>query len=152
MRIFVEFHQFVNAHEFQTLVHWSPAERTVYNSVWVKYEKDMKKAGLAKITAWLDLLKIFRDEPITIRGALNFSLKSVAKAFHSHGFIQTTWEGGDVSDGLTAMIQAYRAYKTAGENGIGDVMKMSIMREIMRYNEVDVKVLFEILFYLGRYH
>ena len=152
LRIFIEFHRFIS--EFSTndnnaeLVHWSHAERTVYNSVWIKHENEMKRASMTKINSWVDLLKIFKEEPITIRGALNFSLKNVAKAFFSHGFISTTWEGGDVFDGLTAMIQAYRAYKTTEENNISEIMRMPIMREIMRYNEVDVKVMCEILFYL----
>ncbi len=152
LRIFTEFHEFI-AHlreingGYVGLVHWSPAEPTIYRKVCSRYISPVDLSQTWHIPDWIDLLKIFREEPITIPGALNFSLKSIAKAFYARGLIKTTWDDGPISDGLTAMVHAKKIYEVVDASSVnGDL----IMREIMRYNEVDVKTLCEIAFYLGR--
>jgi len=160
LRIFKEFHKFV--HGFATkgkkttypdLIHWSHAEKTFYNAAWGRHGDLILSAGYQKMETWCDMLKVFRNEPITIRGALNFSLKSVAKAFYEHGLIKTTWDAdSDVCDGMSAMIQAHRAYKSAAHNNITNIMLLPIMRDIKHYNEIDCKVLYDILTYLVKHH
>jgi putative phage-type endonuclease len=159
-RIFLELHEFIwkfsnkkkGKFILPDLVHWSHAERTFYNAAWNKHGCAVIKAGYQKIDTWRDMLKIFKDEPITIRGALNFSLKSIAKAFHSFGFIQTIWDENGVCDGMGAMILAYNTYQSAKQNNIFDIMTTPDMRNIRDYNEVDVTVMYEILMYLVQHH
>jgi hypothetical protein len=52
---------------------------------------------------WFDLLeRVFRVEPLVVRGAFGFGLKDVAQALRTHGLIETAWEGSAL-DGLGAM-------------------------------------------------
>ncbi len=163
LRIFTEFHELI-AHlrelngGYVGLVHWSHAELTIYRKVRARYFPVCARHLLVHARhlpvhaepTWVDLLKIFREEPVTIQGALNFSLKSVAKAFYAQGLIKTTWDDGPISDGLTAMVHAKKVYENLHSASGNIINSNPIMREIMRYNEVDVKTLCEILFYLGQ--
>jgi hypothetical protein len=162
-RIFLEFHEFVwkfvkkkkkkRKLILPDLICWSPAERTFYNAAFRKHGNKVLEAGYSKIENWCDMLKVFRDEPITIRGSLNFSLKSIAKAFHKHGFIKTIWDESDCMDGMSAMVLALKCYKSVskGERLLGpskDIMVLPTMKMIREYNEVDCRVLQEIMTYL----
>ena len=69
---------------------------------------------------------------------------------HSHGLIETDWEDNQV-DGLGAMVGAWRCDAEAHKKGVpmGD---LELMRQIARYNEVDCKVMMEIVRYLRGHH
>jgi hypothetical protein len=88
---------------------------------------------------------------------LNFSLKSIAKAFHSHGFIETVWDESDCMDGMSAMVLALKCYTsvTKEEMLLGsskDIMALPTMRVIRSYNEVDCRVMQEIMTYIVKHH
>lgn len=126
------------------LTHWSHAEE-------YQWEKASEKAKLNWDTnilpRWFDLLTVFRDEPIVVKGCLNFGLKDVAKSMKSHGLISSDWPAGPYSDGSTAMLGAHHASKEAAAKGIS-MRDTPQMKEIIKYNEVDCKVLYEIITYL----
>lgn len=162
--MFISFHKFLSEFSEQSkqktiypdLLHWSHAEKTFYNNAWNRHGNNVLEAGYTKIDTWKDMLKVFKNEPITIRGALNFSLKSIAKAFHKHGLIETTWPESPCADGLSAMILANNCYRDVENETVTlgrtkDIMAMPTMRDIRTYNEVDCKVLYEILRYLVKY-
>ena len=55
--------------------------------------------------------KIFLEEPIVIKNALSYSLKSVAKALYKNKLITTIWPtDSNCSDGLNAMMMAIELY------------------------------------------
>ena len=85
-----------------------------------------------------------------MRGAHAFGLKAVAQALNSHGLIGTKWESGP-TDGLGAMVGAW---KCAAECRIRHLPldQHPLMLEIQKYNEVDCKVMMEILYYLRAHH
>jgi len=90
---------------------------------------------------WADILKIFHEEPIIIKGALNFSLKTVGKALNNMGLIKDFWiENSNVKNGLDAMFQAYQLYQNTK-----DINENEIMKEIIKYNEIDCSIMWEIL-------
>lgn len=130
--------------------HWSSAEPLMWDKFFDKYsDKEIKE--LFKLTQsknywkWVDLLEVFKIEPIIVRGAFSFSLKSIAKAMCNHGMISTVWEDdGECSDGKEAMLIAWNAYKK------NDSLNTKEMKEVVKYNEVDTKVLYEILNYIRR--
>jgi len=125
------------------LYHWSFAEVGSYNSFKTRHS-NLKIND--KHISFYDLNKVFVNESITIKGALNYSLKTVAKALKSHNLIKSTWDTtSQCSNGLNAMILAYNLYKTYS-NGINDqsIYDEPIMKEITYYNEIDCKVLWEI--------
>ena len=98
---------------------------------------------------WFDFLKrVFRSQPVVVRGALGFGLKPVAQAMHSHGLVATQWGSGPV-DGLGAMIGAWWSYDEASKKHVR-VKDIDLMQEIQRYNEVDCKVMMEIVRHLRR--
>lgn len=88
---------------------------------------------------WMDLHKYFKSIPITIKGCLDYSIKSVAKAMFAHGMIETTWDG-DLSNGMECASTAYLWYHRK--------LSDRVMEDIIYYNEVDCKVMWEIVRFL----
>ena len=78
-----------------------------------------------------------------MRGALNFGLKAFARAMHSHGLIETSW-GNTKVDGLGAMTGAWRCDNEARVRSTR-LMDIGLMQEIAAYNEVDCRVMMEVL-------
>lgn len=135
--------------------HWSNAEVTSSNIANLRH--NLKWEEWFNDVIWIDLYKIFTDEPIVINGALRFKLKDVAKNMYKHGMIKTVWNENGVSDGLTAMIDAINYYR---ENKFYDPIKElsndyandNKIDSIRRYNEIDCKVMWEIINYLRTNH
>jgi hypothetical protein len=132
------------------LFHWSHHEPTqfesAYNSAKVRHpEKDWPTPR------WFDFLsQVVRSQPVAVRGALDFGLKAVAKAMHSQALIDTIWGDGP-TDGLGAMTGAWVCAVEAGQRGC-TLTETELMQEIARYNEVDCKVMMEIVRYLRGRH
>lgn len=77
---------------------------------------------------------------------MGFGLKAVAQAMHSHGLIETRWTDGP-TDGLGAMVGAWYCLDAAAEAGCS-LVEVDLMQDIQRYNEVDCKVMMEIVRHL----
>ena len=128
------------------IYHWSPAEQsmlvTAYNSARERHpERNWPELP------WFDLLmELAREEPVTVTGAFNFGLKSIAKGMHAAGMIETTWTDGP-TDGLGAMIGAWWCDAEATRTGV-TLPEVELMQEIGRYNEVDCRSMAEILEWL----
>jgi hypothetical protein len=130
--------------------HWSPAEvsvlETAYNSAIRRHADRIWPA-----VSWTDLLKlVVKAEPLIVRGAMGFGLKAIAKALHGHGLIATSWDDGP-ADGLGAMVGAWWCAEEAARSGVS-MRELDLMQEIERYNEVDCRVMMEILSYLRLQH
>ena len=130
------------------LFHWSAAEtsmlETAYDSARHRHpERDWPGLG------WFDLLeRVVRAEPVVVRGALGFGLKKVGRAMHALGLIATEWTDG-VADGTGAMAGAWTAADEAERTGVR-LEDIDAMREVGRYNEIDCRVMAEVLAYLRR--
>ena len=101
-----------------------------------------------RTTKWIDMYKVFESEPIVIKGSYRFKLKHIGNAFYSHGLIDTVWKDGKMSDGFRAMLEAielYRANQTITHSH-------PMYKEIVDYNEVDCRVIWEIVNYLRDNH
>lgn len=132
------------------LIHWSYAEPVNYEDAYDSARERHPDKGWPRVN-WFDLwAKVVRKEPVVVRGALNFGLKSVARAMHANGLIATSW-GDSKVDGLGAMTGAWWCDQEAASRGIR-LKDTDLMREIEAYNEVDCKVLQEILAYLRINH
>ena len=100
---------------------------------------------------WFDFLKeVIKAEPVVIRGALGFGLKDIAQAMYKLGLIQTKWESGPV-DGLGAMVGAWWCAQEALKK-TATLPEIDLMKGIQEYNEVDCKVMMEIVRYLRQNH
>lgn len=132
------------------LFHWSAAETVMldaaYNSARERHpERSWPDLG------WYDILRnVVQAEPVVIRGSMGFGLKAVARAFHQHGLISTEW-GDGLADGTGAMAGAWLAAREARASGVR-LTDVPLMREIDRYNEIDCRVMAEVLDHLRREH
>jgi putative phage-type endonuclease len=130
--------------------HWGHAERTFYNSAMSRHLDIYSKVNI--ITTWCDFLSVFKDEPIVTRGSVNFGLKSVVGAFYDNGFINTRWpQDSAITNGMNALIYAYQAHLECVKTG-ANMRDTTIIHEITQYNEVDVRVIWEIITYLRTNH
>jgi hypothetical protein len=136
--------------KYPLLYHWSQAEVHNWNSIYNKYGPSNKLTFIDD--GFFDLLKVFHDEPITIKGCMAFGLKEVAKALYVRKLIKVIWdEDNPCSNGPDAMLLGYRAYQQASEKKI-DVKKLPMMKDIIKYNNMDCAVLYEIVNYLRKHH
>ena len=135
--------------DIPALYHWSHAEPVSWKkAVKSNYPFTEKWPDFN----WSDLLRVFQIEPIGIKGCLNYGLKNVAKTFHKHGYIQTIWDSnGACVDGAEAALGAYKINKETKKRRV-PFNTDPLVLEIIKYNEVDCKVLQEILYYIRRYH
>jgi len=130
------------------LVHWSPAETSnferAYDNARARHpDRDWP------VLSWFDLLhEVVQAEPLVVRGAFSFSLKPIARSLHALGHIPTHW-GEGLADGAGAMAGAWNAAIEAKRKGV-TLGETEVMSEIARYNEVDCRVMAEILDYLRR--
>ena len=117
------------------IYHWSHFEPTVLSKACNKFNL------IYPILKWTDILDIFHKEPIIIKGALNFSLKTIGKAMYNLKLITTIWpDNNKIMDGLSAMHSACNIYKTSN-----DVDNDSKMKDIIIYNHIDCKIMWDIL-------
>lgn len=120
--------------------HWHDAEPIFY--------KKFNCYGLYPKLNFIDIKRLFMDEPIVIKGCYNFKLKNVAKSMQKHGMIATSWDSDNIcANGKCAMILASKLYKNYSNLDL-DIKEEPIMKDIIKYNKVDVKVLYEILDYM----
>ena len=122
------------------MYHWSPAERTIITSLNRRHGQNW----LSNVV-WCDIYKLFLDVPITIKGVKKFNLKDVAKVMKQHNMIKSDWPNNGIGDGLTAMVEAISYYKNKESNSM-------LMKHVTDYNELDCKIVFEIVEYLRNNH
>ena len=96
---------------------------------------------------WVDICDVFQKEPIVIKGSFRFKLKHIGNAFYNNGLIKTKWNDDEMSDGFRAMIKAIELYRE--ENNMNNTNRY--FKKIIDYNEVDCKVIWEIVKYLRKY-
>jgi hypothetical protein len=98
-----------------------------------------------RVENWADLFDVFRKEPIVIKDCFKYNLKHVAKIMRKHRMIETELESR-CGAGLTAMIRAHDCYKHPNP------LQSEVMKDVVKYNEFDCKVLWDILAYLRNNH
>jgi hypothetical protein len=130
------------------LVHWSLAEESNFERAYESARSRHPDRSWPALE-WYDLLsRVFRAEPVVVKGAFSFGLKSIARAMRAQGLIETAW-GEGLADGAGAMAGAWSAAADSRARG-RSLAESPVMQEIARYNEVDCRVMAEILDYLRR--
>jgi len=110
----------------------------------------MASTWLSKPPGAIDFLtRVVLEEPVVVNGAMGFGLKDMARAMFSLGFIDTSWEQGP-GDGLGAW-GAWWCAEEATKLGY-TLIETDLMPGIAAYNEVDCKVMMEIVQYLRTSH
>ena len=123
------------------IYHWSKAEPTFYKQAILRNKQifDWKKLN------FIDILDVFKNEPISIKGVLSYGLKDVSKGLYKLGFIKTIWK--DDMDGRIALLEALDAMNKSKRDNL-KFSEMEIVKNIEKYNYVDVKVIDEIIDFL----
>jgi hypothetical protein len=94
---------------------------------------------------WFDLCKTVQTEIIVFKDALSYGLKEVANALYKNKLLNTSWENhSKCLDGLNAMVSMMECNDIAVKNNV-PLTSMSTMKDIEKYNEVDCKVMWEII-------
>ena len=140
------------------IMHWSHAETTQLegprNSDMPNNSARHRHGGRADWPDdlnWYDFLsKVVQPEGVAVKDAWGFGLKSVASAMRKHGMIDTDWADSPV-DGLGAMVGAWRCDGEARKKGTS-MAEEPLMKDIADYNEVDCRVMMEIIRYLRSNH
>lgn len=103
---------------------------------WSKYEQTylMPLVSLSDKFVFNDMCEWVRECGICVKGAFDFKLKNYSRALHNLDLIDIEWPE-NISQGLEAMHLAYEAYN----NNDGDILD-----DVLRYNEIDCKAMFEI--------
>ena len=122
------------------VIHWSNAEKSFYNKVNLRYGNIFKNIN------WFDLLRFFKDNNILILDSLNFSLKSIATNMYKYGLIQSTWDD-DLVSGSDAMFFSWQEYIK-----YDNINSSNKFKDVIFYNEIDCKTMYEIFEYLKSNH
>jgi len=129
-------------------IHWGHAESSHWDIAFDRHGEFMPQPDWV----WVDLLKIFKKEPIVVKGSLGFGLKQISSALLENDCISSTWDSDSYClDGRDAMIGAWKASKESKIRNI-DMSETSYIRAITTYNRIDVKVICEIVKYLRENH
>ncbi len=130
-----------------TLYHWSKAEPTFFEKMLERQfdVMDEEEHQMIGDIDFMDILDIFKYQPITIKGAYDFGLKTIANAMYKNGMIRTIWEND--LNGFTVMLQIDKYNKEAVELGL-KLTDYQEVNDIITYNMVDCQVLAEIIVYL----
>lgn len=147
-KILLDFWKFINQKLVEynktepVFVHWSHAEKTLYKKAQLRHLNLQNKK-------FVDLYQVFYNEPISVKGALSYSLKEIARAMYKNNLIKTIWKTSNVcSDGRTSMVLANQCY----QNNKVVTKDLPIMKDIIDYNEIDCKCMWEIIEYLRANH
>ena len=120
------------------ILHWSNAEVIHYNKINNRY------GNIFPNLKWFDLMNFFKKNKIYVLGALNFSLKTIANKMYEYNMIETIWES-DCVNGQDAMFKSWQMYTNKDINS-------NSFKDIIKYNEVDCKTMYDILNYLQNNH
>ena len=141
------------------LFHWAPAELRFMNKAINRIKLSNNTNNIKKLyelinyfersCMWIDMCGIFESEPIVVKGSYRFKLKHIGKALYKNGLIKTKLDNEKMSDGFAAMLVAIKLYRN--NNDINHETNIDF-KEIIKYNEFDCKIIWEIVNYLRNNH
>ena len=135
LRLFAAVHEYLQDAGEYVGYHWHDAENRMFNAA----VRRLSEIGNYPLILE-DLLEHVRSAPFTVKGALNFSLKSIGRALYDLKEIDLMWE--DENSYTSVMSRALDAYRTDDP--------YSAMGSVLRYNEVDCRMMYEILEFIRR--
>lgn len=128
--------------DYDIIYHWSNAELNFLNQSNIRHGTNFR------FEKNFDLLKMFKKEPISIKGLFDYKLKNVVKIMNYHNLINIKWD--EVTDGLDAMILTWKYDQIALKNNI-KLHQIKKFKSIIDYNKIDCQSMFEITNYLKKF-
>jgi len=161
-RILIEFNNFIlsiTQNNNYRLFHWGHYEKTEFGKAVQRQNLEtIWKLNEQNNCIMIDILKIMREEPIVVKGAFGFGLKDISKSMFKYGLIKNYYSTNDtnknnhrVINGQGAMIAAWNCHKDALAKNVS-MDELPLMKEIIKYNEMDCKLLYDIIEYLRNFH
>jgi hypothetical protein len=142
--------QEVSGEKNAVVIHWSAAEGSSFERQY-NSARDRHPDRIWPSINWFDLYQeVFTAEPVVVKDAFGLGLKPVAKAMKSHGLTESDW-GNSAVDGLGAMVAAWHCDDVADSEG-GRLIDQKIMQEVAEYNEIDCRVMQELIEHLRKDH
>ena len=124
------------------IYHWSSAE--VWQTQRVADRHQLAEDHPLRRLPWVNLQKVFLDGPAALPGALDFGLKTVARAVGElDPEFKSQWPE-DLEAGQQAMLLGWQAYRTA------DPLKSKELNKVAEYLEVDCQAVWNILRWLRK--
>ena len=121
--------------------HWSNAEPCYIGKALTQYGLEKKEFK------WVDLMKVFMQEPIVMRGVFDFKLKSITNKLSECGYISNNYCNLECQDGLSALYLMYKYYNISYEEASIEEKK-TIKSDLIKYNKMDCEVLKDILYFI----
>lgn len=135
-----------NKRFFPRLFHWTNAERNNLNDINKRNNCRWNSFVNGTDIKYVDMYKVFTQEPICVKGSYNYKLKSIGRALYNLGKIKTLWPDTDITNGQIAMLEAIKYYKNKQNNCLTE-KNHEMFNDIIKYNEVDCKIIWEIVDY-----
>ena len=131
---------------YPRLFHWTNAERKNLLNTDERHHNKWHNYLTETNIKFVDMYKVFTDKinKIVVKGAFNFKLKSIGNALYDLKKINIKWEDNNISNGQIAMLEAIKYYSDKETN--------SEFENILKYNEIDCRMIFEIVNYLRLNH
>lgn len=123
------------------IIHWSTIEESLIKGIKKKLERENP---WFEDMNFINLHKLFIDTPIVIKGLYNYKLKNVAKTLFNLNLIKTEWGNNSTVDGIGSIVAAIKCDTIAKEQNIS-MKSIPIFSEIEYYNEIDCKVMYDII-------
>ena len=120
------------------LYHFSYAEQVHFSKALIRHDivPEIK-------IEWIDLLKVVKDNNFIVKGALDFSLKSIVSALSFHKMIDIDYSDSDVCNGSQAMVAAFLANEATQKNI--SMANIDMINCVRKYNEIDCLTLKSLL-------
>ena len=115
--------------------HWSAAEPTQFKKAFERHAIKPPKVE------YIDLMRVFINNPLTVKGCVNYKLKNITKALSNEKLIKQSYDDSECANGADSMIMCWKHYGIYGSNIDYEV---DFMELIKKYNEIDCQVLQEI--------
>lgn len=122
--------------------HYSHAEITHYNSTIARHNL----YSLQSQIEWIDLYTVIQKRQLVIKGAFDYSLKSIVAALSAHGKIDINYQGLQVQSGTQAMIAAFIANLDSKEIPLS---KQETIGHVREYNKCDCQTMHQVVLALG---
>lgn len=125
-----------------TLFHWN-ADEYFWNQAVVR-AKQYDNGYIDKtkgVVSWHNLMNIFVNYNVAIKGCCDYKLKSIASSMKKLGMVDTELQA-ECTNGMVAMIRAWQCYEKYQNPTTAPIMK-----DIEHYNQYDCKIMCDILQY-----
>ena len=125
------------------IFHWGSCDNRLLEIAYIRNDLQFPNYN------WLDMMDIFKKEPILIKGVFGFSLKEVAHGLSEHKLITIEWSD-ECNNGFQEMIMTWQLYysnKLSTNSHRKDEIATQL-RTLINYNKSDCLAVYKIVNFL----